>query len=348
MLDGYFYKLIASRSRLIQGFLYALSLVYFLLWKLDCLLHGKSYKASIPVVSIGNITVGGTGKTPLTILLLETLSQKHKVAILSRGYKRKKAQEQVVVVAKGEGPIVSSSEAGDEPYLIANQVAKSFVFVHNDRRKALQKACEYNIDIALLDDGMQHRKVYRDEEFVVIGGRYPLGKEKLLPAGTLREPLKGLGRATAVFVNKHILHKELLTKLRKYITCPIVMTEYELPSVYDWRSGELASIENLKVAAFCGIGNAEGFFADLELLGADVLKKQALPDHGKFSTQELENFSSYAKRLGAQVVICTEKDRVKYSSKQKSVLPLYWVRKKIRVAEESKEVYQAIIDRISG
>ena len=177
----------------------------------------RRYVPPVPlVISVGNIVAGGTGKTPVTLMLAEVFYGRFKPAILSRGY-RSKAEKLVapIFLCEGEGPLFPASYCGDEPYLFAKRLPKALVIVGRNRRKASVLAAKAGAQVILLDDGMQHRRLAKDFEVIVVDAGNPFGNGYFLPRGFLREELHALKRADLIFVN-HLEHLEQWSGIKIY------------------------------------------------------------------------------------------------------------------------------------
>jgi tetraacyldisaccharide 4'-kinase len=261
----------------------------------------QSYHLNHPVISVGNITVGGTGKTPLVILLAEAfLKQGFRPVVLSRGYKRKSAG--IVVVSKGNGPLVPWQVAGDEPYLIARRVKDAAVVVGADRYTAGLAAQKSDLgDLFILDDGFQHRRLHRDIDLVTIDPTEWMAGEKLFPYGRWREPQEALERADAAIV-------QATPEGFPQLPIPTFAIETVLDGIY--RGSEPIRLETLKnrsVTAFAGIAKPHRFFAALEGMGVTLSKRVGFRDHYTYMRQDIDN-------LGGEFQITTEKDAVKLES----------------------------------
>lgn len=268
----------------------------------------KSYKLAVPVVVVGNINVGGTGKTPLVVWLAGQLQLAgYTPGVISRGYGGN--TQQVQAVSTNSNP----HEVGDEPVLIAKSTGCP-VFVGSNRIEAgqelLQAHSECNVIIS--DDGLQHYRLQRDVEIAVVDGAIGLGNEALLPAGPLREPKTRLSQVDAVVINGKLeksLHIEGVTS---------VQMQLESGSFYNLldntkKCGPQA-FANQQVLAIAGIGNPERFFQQLQHMGL-YFQSKAYPDHYAFQLQDFES-------INADIVLMTEKDAVKCQAFAK---PNFWV-----------------------
>ena len=262
------------------------------------------------VISIGNITVGGTGKTPTVIFLAEYLKGKGKrVAVLSRGYGR--ATKGTLMVSDGNGPNVSWEKSGDEPFLMAKKLNQIPVVVDEDRfRGGMFIMQKFNPDIILLDDAFQHRAIERDLDLILVNSGDKSFDHKLLPYGLLREPWMNINRGDAVILTKTNLKKPKPFLIRK-------IKESRLPILHSTTHASLStlspekpdSIKKKKVFIVSAIGDSSGFIPTVKNLGCDIVGEKIFPDHFKYSQSDWKNTES----LSAQVdyIITTEKDWVK-------------------------------------
>lgn len=272
-------------------------------------------RAPLPVISVGNLALGGTGKTPVVIALASRLRDRgHAVAVLSRGYRG--SGEGPRIVSRGDGPLLPPSDAGDEPVLIARRCPGVHVLV-GPRRADLARiaAQDLGASVAILDDGFQHLSLARDLDIVVLDAAAPLGNGFLVPRGPLREGAAALGRAHLVWIAKtdegDPAIVEAAARLAEERTgMPPVRARYRVERVLlpDGRSGSLAG---RSVATFAGIGRPSSFRALLEREGARVVAQSTFPDHHGVNARELERVRAGARAAGAELLCCTEKDAVK-------------------------------------
>lgn len=259
------------------------------------------------VISVGNLHVGGTGKTPAVVYLAQQLLVAgRRVGILSRGYGRSSTAP---CIFQGRGVLPPADEAGDEPLLIARRCPEAVVLVGANRRALARHAREeLGLDTVLLDDGFQHRQLARDEDVVVIDGGAGLGNGQLLPRGPLRERPSALARATLFWVRAPAGAAAPLPPLPG----PVVSTRYT-PVAWVDPGGALLPPDALRghpVLALAGLARPAGFLATLRALGTEVRDTALFADHHRFSAQELEEVRVRATRLGARIVT-TEKDAVR-------------------------------------
>lgn len=250
----------------------------------------KSYRPSIPVVSVGNIGVGGSGKTPIVSMLARHFSDKgHQVAILCRGYG---------ATIKGNKKVSETDTAktvGDEPYMLFKQDVAQSVWAGVDRRKSAQLAEQEGATLIILDDGFQHWHLHRDVDIVAVGPT-GLGNGFVLPAGPLREPEKSLARADLVVSLKEQGYQTILTHNTQ--------VERGLDST------DVAPLLGRDVFAFCGIGHPQQFYKQLAEADLKLVGRKTYPDHYPYTESDLKQLMQKAGHLGAQLVT-TEKDAVK-------------------------------------
>jgi tetraacyldisaccharide 4'-kinase len=273
---------------------------------------GHAVRAPLPVISIGNLAVGGTGKTPLVGWLAEQLlGSGHVPAIVSRGYGGT-AGLGPIVVSSGGGPRLDARAAGDEPLLLARMVPRAIVVVGSDRVEGATTAASLGASVAILDDGFQHRRLARDLDVVLLDGRAPFANRRMLPAGPLRESPKALRRAHVVVLTRLAAGdraEAAVAAVRKTGFAGPVLRAGHAPAGFVGRDG--ARVEAPKRAvAFCGIGDPERFRTDLASLGVDVAAFHAFRDHHVLSAPEIRRLVDEAKTHGAPLVT-TQKDLVR-------------------------------------
>ncbi|MDP1834335.1 MAG: tetraacyldisaccharide 4'-kinase [Chlamydiales bacterium] len=253
------------------------------------------------VISVGNIVVGGTGKTPLTLRLIQDLGAEN-VSILSRGYRSKAEKLPIpVFLSEGNGPKHSVDYCGDEPFLMASRHPEAYVVVGKDRCQSAKMSAAAGRRILILDDGLQHRRLKRDFEIIVVDADDPFGKGYLFPRGLLRESPKALARADLIVAvgnnTEHVRHQ-----LIRYSTAPVVCMRLE---------ANTRNYREKKVGIFCGIAKPERFCNTLEEAGVNIVDKLYCPDHSLPNAMDLSAFSDHCRALGAEALLCTEKDAVK-------------------------------------
>ena len=284
-----------------------------------CYRRGWCASSRLPcrVVSVGNVTVGGTGKTPVVILLTEwLLAAGRRVAVLSRGYKRESGVP-YCLVSDGVRLLAGPSDAGDEPFLIARRCPTAIVAVGADRA-ALGRwvLAHHPVDCMILDDGFQHLALSRDVDLVLLDATDALGLDAMVPAGRLREPLSGLGRAAALLVTRADLKKDVeavCSRLRaKHLRADKVVEVRFVPvSLVSVQSGETKPLEwcrGMKVWMVSGIGNSESFCRSIASLAVEIVGETAFSDHHRYHDDEVRRVHADAQTAGAELVLTTEKD----------------------------------------
>lgn len=277
----------------------------------------RTTKLDRPVISIGNMTVGGTGKTPLVELVSKIIAGSgKKVCILTRGYGRQHPERQVIV-SDGQAILTTPAEAGDEPYLLAtNLLGLAAVICSADRISAGRDAIDvFGTECFVLDDGFQHLRLARDLNIVTIDATNPwgggplllhAGGGQLLPNGRLREPLSGLTRADCVVLTRCDQANDL-DPLRQQIRALIG----ENPLFESTMKPRRAPHPSGPVAAFCAVGNPNSFFAQLRNSGYELVAEKAFRDHHAYTQKDIDDLTNAARRAGAKTLITTAKDAVK-------------------------------------
>lgn len=272
-----------------------------------------------PVVSVGNLTVGGSGKTPAVELVARWLAEDgRRVVIVSRGYGRRSGAP-VELVSDGGAPGVSVERAGDEPMLLARRLRGVAVVVGADRLAAGRWAVtNLRPDVVLLDDGFQQRRLQKDVEIVCLDARAPWGPGGLFPRGTLREPPSALARAHLLIATRADARRNLaglLEEFRQYAGAALCLAaDYTIEGFEDLGSGAFHPAEALQgrgVLAFAGIAAPERLAETLIAKGAIVRDLVAFPDHHWFELRDLEAVARRARALGAGILVTTEKDAVR-------------------------------------
>lgn len=340
-----------KRAGILRAILFAISLLYLRIVTLRIRLFRSNilqgHQLGCPVVSIGNLTVGGTGKTPVVEKLARDLSIRgRRIAILSRGYKsvRKKgalAQSSPVrVVSEGGAILLDSKNAGDEPFMLAKNLRGVAVVVDKDRvgcgRHAVEKL---GCDLLILDDGLQYLKLHRRFDIVLIDREAPFGNEYLLPRGTLREPPAHLRRATHILITKCDGSdiSELHGRIRLYNkTAPIIECRHRPLELQDMASGKtfpLSDLQGLKAASLSAIASPESFEQGLRRLGVDLELTQSFADHHRYSKREIDRFLKRCARRGISCVLTTEKDAVRMPRLFNQEIPIRYLRIEIEIVK---------------
>jgi tetraacyldisaccharide 4'-kinase len=310
----------------------------------------KTQSVGVPVISVGNITTGGTGKTPLVEWIACQLAERgHRVCVLTRGYRRANPSERLVV-SDGEKIVADAEHSGDEAMMLARSLLnRAAVICDADRVAGAHWAIEnLNPDVLILDDGFQHVRIARDLDIVAIDATNPWGNGPLLPAGILREPIDSLSRADCIIVTRtgDAMDAGLQKQIIQASASPTFRSTTLIRRITALDSPELeADKETLlkqSIAAFCGIGNPNAFFQQLRKEGFDLQHTQAFRDHHKYSQTDIDGFSRRAADAGAQALITTAKDAVKLGL-MRFGLPCYVV--EIEMQIERADGLLALIDQ---
>lgn len=300
-------------------------------------------KLDVPVISVGNLTTGGTGKTPVVEWVCRVLAARQKrVCVLTRGYGRVNPEARVIV-SDGSTIMATAAEAGDEPLLLAQNLKGLAAIISDADRAAAGKWArqEFGTEIFVLDDGFQHLRLARDLELLVIDATDPWGGGSLLPSGRLRESPSGAARADCIIVTRADCTQDL-NSLEKEIRrfnqdCPIFMSKMKIGSITGLGSDFEEEIPSLPqpVAAFCGIGNPRSFFDCVRRTELNSVFTQAFPDHHWYDQADIETLCRKSRDRGAQSLITTAKDAVKLQTLHFD-LPCYVLNIEIRIEGESR------------
>ena len=319
----------------------------------------------VQVIAIGNLTVGGTGKTPVVEKFARELRDAGRnVAILSRGYRSKpqpfgewffnkiffrEDQTPPRIVSDGKSLLLDSEMAGDEPYMLASNLRDVVVLVDKDRVKSGRYAIEkFGCDTLVLDDGFQYWDLRgRRHDVVLIDRQQPFGNEHLLPRGTLREPPSHLKRAQTIFITKS---DGKTTELRERIAefnpdAAIIECIHSPLYLEDIFTGERQTLELLrgkKVASLSGIAQPESFEHSLVSLGAELVYSKRFADHHRFKQQEVLNAINRGKKRQAEVIITTQKDAVRFPKIDRRDLPIYFMRVEIKILSGANDFQDCV------
>lgn len=277
---------------------------------------------SCQVVSIGNLSVGGTGKTSLVITYVHRLQEQGlKVAVLSRGYKGVQTEE-LLCVSDGSQMLMSVAQAGDEAFMLAQTLPGVSVYVNASRYKSALRAIEeHQVDVCVLDDGFQHRFLHRDKDIVLWHALDKLNTQHVMPWGRLREPLSSLKRADLVIVSKaQLINSSQREELVRSLSAFNANIEVVCDEPRHWvihPSGKQVPLRDFKgksCVVFCALGRPEGFMRMVQGLGLVVQKQRIFLDHYAYTQADEADLTKLQHEFGADYLICTEKDRVKLSS----------------------------------
>ncbi len=310
-------------AKIVKVVLNILAVIYYCLIKIRALAYKlrlkKSKCLSKPVISIGNITVGGTGKTPLVKFLASELKQQNlNPVILTGGYKAEEKSD-LTVVANEDETLTNAKQAGDEAYLLARLLKNIAVIAGQQRSLTGEYACrEFEPDFVILDDAFQHWQLNRDYDIVVIDGTNPFSNGSLLPAGLLREPISSLKRADAFVITKvnQISGKklaEIKDEIRNYNFDALMITTKHQPGYLRELTSdkqEKINLKNKRVVAVSGIGNPKSFTETLTSLEAEVVKHFKFPDHYQYNTEDIMEIYTTATTEDVDMIVTTEKDAV--------------------------------------
>lgn len=290
----------------------------------------RPVRMPVPVVSVGNLSAGGTGKTPITLFLAEGLEAAGWTnAVLSRGYGGRRDVDPMSVEADSD-----PRQTGDEPLLLARRLGPHRVVVGRKRHAAALRALSQRpgLRCLLLDDGFQHRALHRDLDLLVLDGVRRWGNGRMLPLGNLREPMASANRAQALVVTRaaRVTGRAAVEAwwAEHGSGGPIFWVDFVVGGLRRWDAGAAAlpfSPGEGLAFAWCGLGHPEAFYADLLVAGHRWIGSHSYPDHGGPSPAELRRLQARARAEGATWLVCTEKDAVKLGPAHGGVLemPLY-------------------------
>jgi tetraacyldisaccharide 4'-kinase len=300
---------------------------------------GRSKRLDAIVLSVGNITVGGTGKTPMVLWLAERLAAMDvPVGILSRGYKGSVRFDRATEAGLESKTGAATNVWNDEVAMLAHRLGLKARFgIGADRWQSGQTLTALGIKWIILDDGFQHMQLARDVDIVLVDSLDPFGGERLLPAGRLREPPEALRRADVVLITRTESAPELEARIRRYTSAPIFLAQTDLANVRPLEKSAVLSGKadwlGKRVFAFCGIGNPQGFFRDVERWGMQLAGSRAFGDHHHYIPENARRIERAALAAGAEALVCTEKDSHNLGDVSFSRLPLYCCDLRMRVTD---------------
>ncbi len=304
-------------------------------------------KLPAKVISVGNITSGGTGKTPFVLYLARRLSSRYRVAILSRGYKGRR-EDSFGLVSDGKKILLNVLEAGDEAYLLAKSLKGIPVLVGKDRVFSGSFAISFlKSQVLILDDGFQYRSLQRNLDIVLVDATDPFGGGKLLPAGFLREGPEALRRADIIVITKSsLVSSSFLRELKEGLRflnsrAPIFTADYRSTGFRELFGFRKLWLEGGPACALCGLGNPDSFIRHLEKLGINVVLAKVFPDHHRYSEEELKEIEREALSVGARFVITTSKDEVNMPTSFKPSIP-FWVNEVDLEVNESESFWREV------
>ncbi len=353
-----------TRAALMRGVLFGGSKVFQVGVKLRHWLYSvrifRDKTLGVQVIAIGNLTVGGTCKTPVVEKFARELRDAGRnVAILSRGYRSKpppvhvwllnkiflrEDQTPPRVVSDGKSLLLDSEMAGDEPYMLASNLKDVVVLVDKDRVKSGRYAIEkFGCDTLLLDDGFQYWDLRgRRHDVVLVDRQQPFGNEHLLPRGTLREPPSHLARAHTIFITKSDGQTaELRRRIAEFNPAAAIIECVHHPlyleDVFTAERIELDFLKGRKVASLSGIAQPESFEQSLVKLGAELVYSKRFADHHRFTQQEILNAINRSIKRQAQVIVTTQKDAVRFPKLDRRDLPIYFMRVEIKILSGAED-----------
>ncbi len=360
------------RAGLLRVVLRLLSFLYLAIVQFRLYLYRnrilKDRQLGCPVISIGNLTVGGTGKTPVVEKFAKALQNGgRRVAILSRGYKSVDRRHKTTwwekllaqgsenpprIVSDGKSVLLDSATAGDEPYMLASNLKGVAVVVDKDRVKGGLHAIKHlDVDTLLLDDGLQYLHLKHRIDIVLVDRQAPFGNEHLLPRGTLREPPRNLRRASYILITKcdGESNDDLIRRIRRYNrTAEIIECRHRplyLKHVYKDERLPLEYLNGLYIGSFCGIAAPESFESGLRGLGANIELSRHFADHHRYTERELTQFLQRCVRRDVSAVITTEKDAVRFPLIDLLEVPIYYLRVEIEIVKGQK-TWELCLQRI--
>ncbi len=319
----------------------------------------RRYPLGCQVISVGNITAGGTGKTPVVEIFARELQKSgRKVAILSRGYRKKELpwfqrlfQEKIEpprVVSDGKRLLLDSEMGGDEPYMLASNLPGVVVLVDKNRVKSGRYAVKrFDCDTLILDDGFQYQKLKHRLEVVLVDKTNPFGNHHLLPRGVLREPIRNLKRADFIFITKsNGESKELRAMIHELNpTAEIIECCHQaryLQNVYTSEHVGLSWLEGRTVTSLSGIAVPQSFENSLRAKGARVVYCERYADHHRYHAQEIIDAVNKAADLKADALLTTEKDAVRFPRLETTPVPIYYLRVDIELLNGAENFHEAV------
>lgn len=315
----------------------------------------RKIRLPCPVISVGNLTVGGTGKTPCVILLAQMLSKHgYRPAVLSRGY-GSRGSGQVNIVSNGKSVLLPSESASDEPLLIASALGVLGVPVITGPKRALtgSKAIEkFAADVLICDDAFQHRQLHRDINIVLLDNEAPLGNGYLLPRGSLREPVSSLGRADVIIATRCENTGQanpLIMELVRNRNIPVFSSRHRATEVVsgDYRQSlPLTFLQNKKICAFAGIANPDSFKKTILDAGAQIVAFEIFRDHHRFNSDELKAIRDRCFQSGADLILTTEKDGMRLRESGDFLSAVYLLRISMEITSDEESLVNWLLAKL--
>lgn len=342
-------RIIAS----ILSFFYLL-IINFRNWLYD---HKILKEAALlcPVISVGNITVGGTGKTPCVIMLARMLQENgFKPAVISRGYGGRKVHP-VNIVSDGHKILLDSETAGDEPFLMAHVLKGIPVITGAERAAAGQAAIDrFGVNVLICDDAMQHRQLFRDINLVLLDNHNSEGSRHILPRGRLREPIKEISRANAIVftrTNEAQPANSRIVELIQSEHIPVFKSIHQPKNIISGNYSTQKPVSGLrgkKVCAFCGIANPDSFQKALLAADAQVLSFDVFPDHHRYNKSELEKIKSGFIDCRADFLVSTQKDGVRLQNFPEFLNMIYMLSIELEIVPSPEPFKKFILGRLAA
>ena len=314
--------------------------------------HGvlRIHRLNCPVISVGNLAIGGTGKTPMVVWLASLFSQEgYRVGIVSRGYGGVESGR-VIVVSDGENILPEQTISGDEPLMLARRLSGIPVLCSTKRVRAGKAAIEkFNCNALILDDGFQHRYLARDLDIVMLDSKNPFGSGWVFPRGTMREKAAALARAQVVVMSRFDGSEgaeKNCDNLRRQWPDKTLVTSSHRPigifSAADHRERPPSSLKELRVAAFAGIARPDDFFQSVHNLGARLAYTAALPDHYPLTSEFLASLVQEASRFNPELWLTTEKDWVRLPQMLPQGMDLWVLAMELNLDEDGSQLIGAV------
>ncbi|MFQ5508907.1 MAG: tetraacyldisaccharide 4'-kinase [Leptospirillia bacterium] len=303
----------------------------------------------VPVISVGNLRVGGTGKTPTVMHLARAISGMHReVGVVLRGYGGKhEGNNRPLLVSDGKNMLAGPDDAGDEAVLLAGSLPGVPVVVCSNRAAAGSLLCEHGVRVLLLDDGFQHLRLVRDVDVVLLDGNAPFGNGRMLPRGPLREPPDALRRADLILVRGDAEQcVRVKDRIAPLTSASVLGVEVSVAGLSDQNGRDTVLPDGINAYAVCGIARPDRFHDTLSGLPLRVVGFYPLGDHHRYSREDVRRVQEKAVAAGAEVVLTTEKDRVKLANLWEGSLPLVAVRIDLGVPDTDGHGGDLWVDRL--
>ncbi len=350
-------------SRVLLGVLKGISKIYGLaVWlRMRFFQWGvlRRWPLGVQVISVGNVTAGGTGKTPVVEIFARELAKEgRRVAILSRGYRRKERPlwqrlftdvvEPPLVVSDGRRVLLDSETGGDEPYMLASNLPGVMVLVDRDRVKSGRYAIrKFGCDTLILDDGFQYQRLKHSHDIVLVDKTNPFGNGNILPRGVLRESVANLRRADFIFITKSNGDSAKLRARIRQLNHHAEIIECRhapktLKNVYGDSVCPLEWLAGKRVVALSGIAVPQSFESFLKDYGAELVECVRYADHHRYATQEVIDVVNRAADMGCDAVITTEKDAVRFPKLSSTATPVFYLRIEIEILQGAENFHDAV------